>query len=137
MLESFTTHSVQDASSFKMSDILKPIPVCLRRIEIIESPFMVERKQVRFPRSKKSRMQKKWRKNPKNWQNFAAPDLIKMDGDKFGQPGVDIICGHPSAIRALREQVVARADRQMSKLISDAFCFPGNHGIMNGYTAHV
>lgn len=34
------------------------------------STLLAERRQVRFPRSKKCRIRKKWRKDPRNWRTF-------------------------------------------------------------------
>jgi len=40
-------------------------------VEIIESPFLpTDRRQVKFPRSKKRRVRKKWAKQPKNLRSF-------------------------------------------------------------------
>ena len=35
-----------------------------------------ERKQVRFPRSKKRRIRKKWRRNPRNWVAVLLPPVF-------------------------------------------------------------
>jgi hypothetical protein len=44
--------------------------------------FPTEPVQVRFPRSKKKRMRKKWRKNPRNW-SMTTPDAYKVAGVLF------------------------------------------------------
>jgi len=40
-------------------------------VQIVESILAVERRQVRFPRTKKRRIQQKWRKDERNW--FSKP----------------------------------------------------------------
>lgn len=40
---------------------------------------MTRRRQVRFPRSKRRRIQKKWRKSPKNWANEPDPNAYLMN----------------------------------------------------------
>ena len=37
-------------------------------------------KQVRFPRSKRRRIRKKWRRNPNNWQTYRVPVGYMMGG---------------------------------------------------------
>ncbi len=40
-------------------------------IDIVVSPFLeAERRQYRFPRSKKRRIRRKWAKDPRNWKTF-------------------------------------------------------------------
>ena len=37
-------------------------------------------KQVRFPRSKRRRIRKKWRRNPNNWKTYRVPVGYMMGG---------------------------------------------------------
>ena len=62
---------------------------------IIEDESLVIRGQVKFPRSKKKRIQKKWRGNVANW--LPRPDLNYYINHKFG-----IISCHPVAAKALK-----------------------------------
>lgn len=51
-----------------------------RGIEIAFSEHLeVGREQVRFPRTKRKRIRKKWRKNPKNWRKVYNSYLIHQD----------------------------------------------------------
>lgn len=45
--------------------------------------------QVRFPRSKRKRIQKKWRKNPHNWDNVdCSMQVYIIDKRLFARPEV-------------------------------------------------
>lgn len=59
---------------------------------IITDLNMADRVQVRFPRSKKSRMRKKWRKDPKNWRMVPREEVMVMEAC-FGHPASVIM--HP------------------------------------------
>ena len=59
---------------------------------IIESVWLTERKQWRFPRSKKRRIRKKWAKDEKNFKY--EPKAYKVGGTLY--------C-HPSLATKLRE----------------------------------
>ncbi len=61
---------------------------------VIESEHCVIPTQIRFPRTKRRRIQKKWRKNHKNF--IDKPGMLKTP---FG-----IVC-HPSILRKLKVQV--------------------------------
>lgn len=56
-----------------------------------------EYKQVRFPRSKKARMRKKWRKNRANWLLVDLPPQYFVVGSTC--------VAHPDSIRILRHWV--------------------------------
>ena len=45
---------------------------------IVDSRIGAERYQFRFPRSKKTRIRKKWRRNPTNWRVRHKPTIIQM-----------------------------------------------------------
>ena len=53
--------------------VLRP----LRPLTKLTIPFIG--KQVRFPRSKKKRIQKKWRNNRKNWDRVKTPKISAHD----------------------------------------------------------
>jgi len=49
---------------------------------IYSSPYLYEetRYQYRFPRSKKKRIRKKWRKDRRNWKNAHVPKIYIING---------------------------------------------------------
>lgn len=61
-------------------------------MQILESPLLTTA-QFRFPKSKRRRIRKKWRKNPENFRTL--PDT------NFYQYGENIIC-HSKMARRLR-----------------------------------
>lgn len=65
-------------------------------MQILENHLLTVTKQVRFPRSKKRRIQKKWRKRPGNIKTVPDRQCI-MIGDK-------IIC-HPVVAAELRAAI--------------------------------
>ena len=48
--------------------------------EVRQCPWMTVRKQVRFPRSKKRRMRKKWAKQRRNYATVPSTEIIQMMG---------------------------------------------------------
>jgi len=54
--------------------------------QILESNIMTEYKQVRFPRSKKKRIQKKWRKRPANYAHVPMQYALKYDNTLLMHP---------------------------------------------------
>lgn len=58
-------------------------------IRIIADPYLPKTRleQFRFPRSKKVRIRKKWRKNPANWRDVdATGDIYWMDESALVAP---------------------------------------------------
>ena len=53
-------------------------------IKIIASTYCTTRQQYRFPRSKKKRMQKKWRKDQRNWRE--QPVMYMFGNDFVAHP---------------------------------------------------
>lgn len=53
-------------------------------VKIFVDPYFptTRREQFRFPRSKKSRMRKKWRKNPRNWREVDCRNDIYFIGGR-------------------------------------------------------
>jgi len=51
----------------------------LNGIDIVVSEYLddTRRAQVRFPRSKRKRIRKKWRKDPRNWKTWRVPVLLR------------------------------------------------------------
>lgn len=70
-------------------------------IRIIASRFLPteRREQFRFPRSKKARMRKKWRKDQKNWRTVDARGDIYFIGSRTAA----LI--HPDGYEALKKTV--------------------------------
>ena len=64
----------------------------LAGFEIIESVHLVEKRQFRFPRSKKKRIKKKWAKQDKNYKYFPQENYYII--------GNKIIC-HPIIAQAI------------------------------------
>ncbi len=58
----------------------------------------VIKKQVKFPRSKKKRIIKKWSKKPENFVTIPDPNTYFLGGD--------VIVGHPETIKNLREALL-------------------------------
>ncbi len=62
-------------------------------LKIIENSLLLKEKQIKFPRSKKKRIRKKWYKNEKYWISYPDP-VIYQSGDT-------LIC-HPSIAIVVR-----------------------------------
>ena len=70
-------------------------------IQVFSSPLAVSlhKKQVRFPRTHKKRIVKKWKKNPKNFITVETPAIYFLDANK------DMFCIHPSVIRMISTKI--------------------------------
>ena len=66
----------------------------LTAIRLIESEHMTEYRQVQFPKTKKKRIQEKWRKNPRYWATVPMQDAIKL-------PDGTLVC-HPEFAAKVR-----------------------------------
>ena len=77
----------------------------LFNLEFIGNQYMYDYVQVRKPRSKKKRIQKKWRKNPANYQMVPWTTMYQ-----FGQQ----IIAHPQKIQELRQSL--DSDRELREL---------------------
>ena len=53
---------------------------------IITEEYMADRKQVKFPRSKKRRIRKKWAKNPANYEWIPWDRVYQMGGTLVMHP---------------------------------------------------
>lgn len=56
---------------------------------MLSNPEMVLRRQVRFPRSKRRRIRKKWRNNPRNWVTEPDPQVYMMNTRLCPDPDPD------------------------------------------------
>lgn len=65
---------------------------------VIINEHLVNWKQIRFPKSKKKRIRKKWEKQRKNWLAIPEPDVFI---DKVKQ----VVYAHPITAEKLRHQL--------------------------------
>lgn len=86
------------------SNLPRMIGTVLDGIKVISSIYCATREQYRFPRSKKKRIQKKWRKDQRNWREQPAMYMIG---------GKDILA-HPEIVRKLQHQLDSRLKEQMA-----------------------
>jgi hypothetical protein len=72
-------------------------------IKVVASPFLniTERVQVRFPRSKKRRIRKKWTRRQRNWRTVEAHRAFMVR---------DTLVCHPSIVAKLQERVKRRVE---------------------------
>lgn len=71
-------------------------------VGFFEDPYMRDWQQVRFPRSKKRRMRKKWAKQRRNFGFAPSPRIYRIG---------DTIIGHP--------EVIAKIKRKLKKVKID------------------
>lgn len=62
------------------------MPSDLRGMPVIEIPDGIENQQVRFPRSKKRRIRKKWRRDWRNWGETRQPVAYECMGTLMLSP---------------------------------------------------
>lgn len=106
-LKNEPTSSATEAE-FKLNQGMpRMIGSILDGIKVITSTFCTTRQQYRFPRSKKKRTQKKWRKDQRNWSEQPAMYMIG---------GRDIVA-HPEIVRKLQHQLGC----QLNERIAAAF----------------
>ena len=79
-------------------------------VPLISNPVLVKEvepaRQVRFPRSKKRRIRKKWRQDSANWEpavKLPDPDLYRMT-----LWGRECFVGHPATVARLYQMLEAR-----------------------------
>lgn len=70
-------------------------------LKLINDRFMCERKQVRFPRSKRKRIRRKWAKQAKNYRDVPLKTIYQL-GDK--------LIGHPETLRRLSTEVDSESE---------------------------
>lgn len=70
------------------------------------SPFCVsEWMQVRFPRSKRRRIRKKWCKDRRNWKRVPTGDVYQLGGT---------IYMHPDVLKRLKQKIARQNDDRIS-----------------------
>lgn len=62
------------------------------------------RVQVRFPRSKKKRIRKKWAKDPRNWRTDLRPYVLLLNPG----PSASVLCNTPGFVE-VRKQIEEQA----------------------------
>lgn len=68
--------------------------------QIVSNSGLTVRKQVRFPRSRRRRMRKKWRKRPENFANY--PEMAIYVSGRM------VVC-HPAVLDAVPFKLVLEA----------------------------
>jgi hypothetical protein len=84
----------------------------LGSIPLRSSVYMADtvHRQVRFPRSKKSRIRKKWRKRPENWETTVTPwDKVYMVGG--------VACMHPAILEKVRAELAKAMEDRIAREI--------------------
>lgn len=77
-----------------MDDLGAASEASVSALRIIENELLADRVQVRFPRSKKRRIQKKWRNREANYRMIPKRDVYRF--------GDALIC-HPDIAREIRK----------------------------------
>jgi len=67
------------------------------KLLIVENPLLCDRIQVKFPRSNKQRIRKKWAKRASNWKSVPKRDVYKIGGM--------LVC-HPITATAIRAKIL-------------------------------
>lgn len=67
-----------------------------------ENPRLVEGRQLRFPRSKRRRIRRKWAKRPGNMEWRPCPGVMYDDVNK-------VVIGHPDTILRLKARIAESA----------------------------
>jgi hypothetical protein len=114
-------------------DPLSSMPSILPGIQIIEAPWMTDRRQIRFPRSKKRRIQQKWAKDPRNWRSFPKSEIYEIQGG--------IVFMHPDIAAELRKRlkeapdgpVVPVVTEEMGRTIIEKSRQCGNSGFLSNF----
>lgn len=81
----------------------RPSPTTARAGNVLGLPFytqdlLIRRRQVRFPRSKRRRIRKKWRKNPKNWITEPDPNVYLMSSSFTVPPNETLVIRQPEPL---------------------------------------
>lgn len=65
-------------------------------LKVYECPWMTVREQVRFPRSKKRRIRKKWAKQQRNYGQVPSSEVILL---------ADAVHMHPATLQKFRRKL--------------------------------
>ena len=80
--------SVMSELERSISERAKEAVITSFPLEIISSPYCIMREQIRFPRSKRKRIRKKWSKNESNWGD--VPKIFLIDNNDFFKNPMEI-----------------------------------------------
>lgn len=75
-------------------------------LRIVESVLLCDRKQVKFPRSKKRRIRRKWAKRDSNFIELPKREILKY--------GDTLVC-HPMIAAEVRKAIQREAERYAEK----------------------
>lgn len=73
--------------------------------QLIETLHLIDRRQVRFPKSRKRRIRKKWRQRESSWRSVPRMELLVDEARR-------VIYGHPLALERLRIEAARRTPAQ-------------------------
>lgn len=65
-------------------------------VRVLLDECLLDRRQLRFPRSKKKRMRRKWEKNKRNWGVVPSGDVLAFNG---------AVLMHPATFRKLKAKI--------------------------------
>lgn len=100
------------------------LPSCLDGIRVMSTPWMCDRIQTRFPKSKKKRIRKKWAKNPKNYSNVPWKKGYVVDDPLFG--GGPILHIHPQMLEELTKRIQEANERKIWEKCKPPSVFTAN-----------
>lgn len=66
--------------------VVEPALAPLSGAEVIPAPWMAERKQIVFPKSKRKRLRKKFAKNPANFGDVPSTQILVIGRQYFMHP---------------------------------------------------
>ena len=123
--ERFTTSAASTANGCSFVDIKeamqkmhelkatfeKPLFTLPIQQSSVISPYLTERVQIRFPRSKKKRIRKKWARDPKNFRDVPREYAYIID---------EVMYMHPDTLARLQKVVSQQAnDALVQKVFGD------------------
>lgn len=99
-------------TSQMLKDVMRMADLVLFGMEVVESEFIVDRVQVRFPRSKKKRVRKKWAKQARNCESRPSVAVYRLHNVLTGS---DYLMGHPVTIGKMRDAIRRENDKHAEK----------------------
>lgn len=98
-------------SNHMVEDVLRMRDLVLFGVEVMESEFCVDRVQIRFPRTKKRRIRRKWAKRERNFEARPAKAVYRIKNALGG----DYILGHPVTIGKMRDAIQRENEKHVEK----------------------
>lgn len=74
-------------------------------------PYLIDLVQVRFPRSKRKRIQKKWRKDDRNYANVPSKSIMRIP------PNGEHLVMHPEMYNKLLKATQKQQEASISKML--------------------